>query len=108
MDAAMLPAAGVGGGVVSKLVNRATNGAVKWRPVESATPVATVTVYVVFACKAVVGRSVSTALPVVRLIVAGIAAPSGAVSVTFAAFTPFTVEGSIDLEKRMTTGIDSG
>src|SRR6267143_285993 len=107
MDAAMLPAAGVGGGVASKLANRATKGAVRWRPVESATLVVTVTVYAVFACNAVVGRSVSTALPVDRLMVAGTALPSDAVSVMFAAFAPFTVDGSMDREKRRTTGSDS-
>src|SRR5687767_11568792 len=39
IDAEMLPAAGIGGGAVSRLVNCAVTAAGRWRPTKSATPV---------------------------------------------------------------------
>src|ERR1043166_4267707 len=106
IDAARLPAAGIDGGVVSRLVNCAVTSAGRCRPTRSVTPAPTRTVYVAFACRASVGRSVSTVSPFERLTLADTAQPATLVIRALPAFAPFTDAAAIGFEKRITMGLE--
>src|SRR5262245_16255561 len=103
--AAMLPAAGTGGGVVSRLVKCATAPFASGRPAASLIAVETVAVYAVFAVRSAAGRSAAVGLPADSVIAPPTAAPPSAASIRAAGVT---VAGSTGAENVTTIAVESG